>query len=62
MFSACKKSVISKMRITLFFRFNTVYDINVKMPDGTFCRVKALMCCVTFIPNLKKIHPSLPKK
>ena len=39
MFSACKNSVISKMCITLFFRFNTVYDINLKMSEGAFCRV-----------------------
>ena len=40
MFQAGKSSVISKMHITLFFRFYTVYDINVKMSEGTFCRIK----------------------
>ena len=28
------------MHIILFFRFYTVYDINVQMSEGTFCRVE----------------------
>ena len=60
MFEACKNSVISKMHITLFFPFYTVDDVNVKMSEGTFCRVEVHIISLWKLVNKISQEPLKP--
>ena len=40
MFKDYKYSVISKMHITLFFRYLLLSTSNIRMSEGTFCRIE----------------------
>ena len=53
MFKDYKYSVISITYITSFFRFLLLSTRNVKMSEGTFCRVEVHLCADEF--TVKKI-------
>ena len=43
MFKDYKYSAISKMNFTLFFRYLLLSTSNIRMSEGTFCRVEVHM-------------------